>query len=83
MTPVPEVTDADGRADATDAQWEPTPTDLEILGLLADGLTVDAVSRRSGLSERTVRRRLRALADDLGVDSTIETVVHAVRAGLI
>ncbi|WP_134765586.1 helix-turn-helix domain-containing protein [Nocardioides sp. 1609] len=66
-----------------DPAWEPGADDLRILALLAEGQTVGSVSRRSGLSERTVRRRLRALADDLGVDSTIETVVHAVRLGLI
>jgi DNA-binding NarL/FixJ family response regulator len=67
----------------SETDWAPTPVDLEILALLAAGQTIVSVSRRSGVSERTVRRRLRALADDLGVDSTIETVVHAVRAGLI
>jgi DNA-binding NarL/FixJ family response regulator len=36
-----------------------------------------------GRSERTVRRRLRTIADEIGVDSTIEVVVHAVRARLI
>lgn len=68
---------------ATARAWEPDPTDVAILGMLAEGQTVEVVARRFGLSERTVRRRLRALADELGVDSTIETVVHAVRAGLI
>ncbi len=56
---------------------------LELLRLLADGQTVDAIARRVGVSERTVRRRLRAIADDIGVDSTIEAVVHAVRRRLI
>ncbi len=63
--------------------WAPSSDDLAILGLLAEGHTVASVARRTGLSERTVRRRLRALGDELGVDSTIETVVIAVRAGLI
>jgi DNA-binding NarL/FixJ family response regulator len=59
------------------------PHDVEILALVADGHTTDAVGRRLGLSERTVRRRLRAVADQLEVGSTIEAVVHAVRHGLI
>jgi DNA-binding NarL/FixJ family response regulator len=58
-------------------------TDLVILGHLADGKTVEHVARRLDVSERTVRRRLRVIADHLGVDSTIEVVVHAVRRGLI
>lgn len=61
--------------------WK-TP-DVAILVLLADGHTVHTVARRVGMSERTVRRRLRLMADDLGVETTIEVVVHAVRTGLI
>jgi DNA-binding NarL/FixJ family response regulator len=58
-------------------------TDLTILRLLAEGSTVDTVARAVGMSERTVRRRLRVIADELGVETTIEVVVHGVRAGLI
>lgn len=63
--------------------WCPNDTDLLLVRLLSEGLTTDAVARRAGLSERTVRRRLRAIADELGVDSSIEVVVIAVRRGLI
>lgn len=63
--------------------WHPTDEDVRILALLAEGLTTDLIARRVGVSERTVRRRLRTLADDLGVDSSIEVVVAAVRGGLI
>lgn len=59
------------------------PVDRQVLALVAEGLTTDLVSRRLGLSERTVRRRLRAVADDLGVATTIEAVVLAVRDGAI
>ena len=59
--------------------WSPHPADLEILALLAEGHTVESIGRRLGVSDRTVRRRLRSIADDIGVDSTIEAVVHAVR----
>ena len=63
--------------------WPPEPSDLEILRHLADGQTIGVVARRVGLSERTVRRRLRTMADEMGVDTTIEVVVRAVRARLI
>jgi DNA-binding NarL/FixJ family response regulator len=67
-----------------EAAMPPLPrADIEILRLLADGLTTDAVARRVGLSERTVRRRLRTMADSVGVATTMELVVYAVRAGLI
>lgn len=67
----------------TDGRWLPEEVDLAILRFLAEGLTTDRVARRVGLSERTVRRRLRAAADDLAVDTSIEVVVRAVRDGLI
>ncbi len=63
--------------------WSPAAVDLTILARLADGETVDTTARHVGLSERTVRRRLRAMADELGVDTTIEVVVYAVRERLI
>lgn len=59
------------------------PEELAVLALVSRGLTVTAVARRLEISERTVRRRLRTAADDLGVDSTIEAVVAAVRRRLI
>ncbi|PJJ57584.1 regulatory LuxR family protein [Mumia flava] len=59
------------------------PMDLEILGDVARGETVEAIARRLDVSERTVRRRLRLVADRLGVDTTIEAVVWAVRHGLV
>lgn len=62
-----------------DGAWSPTRRDLDILGMLAEGYTVETVARRLDVSERTVRRRLRTMADDLGVDATIQVVVHAVR----
>ncbi|MFI6030020.1 LuxR C-terminal-related transcriptional regulator [Amycolatopsis magusensis] len=57
--------------------------DLELLRLLAAGLPADAVARRLGLSDRTIRRRTRAICDQLGVRTQIEAVVWAVRRGLL
>lgn len=71
------------RGDRATAVWRPIELDVEILRLLSRGHTTDAIARRVGISERTVRRRLRAVADEIGVDSSIEAVVHAVRLGLI
>ncbi|MEE6258836.1 helix-turn-helix domain-containing protein [Plantactinospora sonchi] len=57
--------------------------ELILLRLLADGLSADAVARRLGTSERTVRRRVRAICDRLGVPAPISAVVWAVRRGLL
>lgn len=60
-----------------------TTGDIELLRLLSKGLPLEAVARRTGLSERTVRRRVRAVCDRIGVGTRIEAVVWAVRHGLL
>ena len=57
--------------------------DLAILRLLGDGRQADAIGRQLGISERTVRRRVRRLCDAIGVATPIEAVVWAVREGLL
>jgi DNA-binding NarL/FixJ family response regulator len=59
------------------------PDDLALLALLADGLVVDAVGRRLQMSDRTVRRRTRAICDQLGVRTPVQAIVWAARRGLI
>lgn len=57
--------------------------DLELLRLLGEGLVIDVVAKRTGLSERTVRRRYRVICDRLGVTTPIQAVVWAARRGLL
>jgi DNA-binding NarL/FixJ family response regulator len=57
--------------------------DVELLGLLARGMPLDAVARRLNTSERTVRRRIKAICDRLGVRASIQAVVWAARQGLV
>lgn len=57
--------------------------DVHLLRLLARGLPVEAVARRLDLSDRTVRRRTRAICDRLGVATVIEAVVWAAHSGLL
>ena len=57
--------------------------ELAVLRLMAEGQTIDAVSRRLDVSERTVRRKVRAACGALGVDTTVEAIVWAVRHRLI
>lgn len=57
--------------------------ECRLLELLAEGLPLEAVARRLNLSERTVRRRTRALCDRIGVPNAVQAVVWAVRAGIL
>ncbi|PRY37906.1 MULTISPECIES: LuxR C-terminal-related transcriptional regulator [Umezawaea] len=57
--------------------------DLTMLAFLADGMVVEAVGRRMELSDRTVRRRMRAVCDQLGVRTPVQAIVWAARRGLI
>ena len=45
--------------------------DVELLRLLAQGLPLGSVARRMRTSERTVRRRTRAICNRLGVGASI------------
>jgi DNA-binding NarL/FixJ family response regulator len=62
---------------------ELTHQDVELLRLLAGGLPLDAVARRMGKSERTVRRRVRGICDQLGLGTSIQAVAWAARRGLV
>lgn len=55
----------------------------DILVLLALGLPDAAIAKRLGLSERTIGRRIKHLADTLGVESRFQIGMQAVRFGLI
>jgi DNA-binding NarL/FixJ family response regulator len=57
--------------------------DVALLGLLAQGMPLDAVARRLWVSERTVRRRTRDICDRLGVGAPIQAVVWAARRGIL
>jgi DNA-binding NarL/FixJ family response regulator len=57
--------------------------DVELLKLLAGGLSLDSVARRMGTSDRTVRRRVKAICDRLGVGTSIQAVAWAARRGLV
>jgi DNA-binding NarL/FixJ family response regulator len=57
--------------------------ELDLLALLAEGFSVETIARRLELSDRTVRRRLRAICDRLGCTAPIQAVVWAARRGLV
>ena len=57
--------------------------ELRVLELLARGHTTDRIATRLNMSERTVRRKTRSACDTVGVETTVEAIVWAVRRRLI
>jgi DNA-binding NarL/FixJ family response regulator len=74
---------ADPRSASSGLATELSHQDVELLKLLAGGLPLDAVARRMGKSERTVRRRVRGICDQLGLGTSIQAVAWAARRGLV
>lgn len=62
---------------------ELTPREREVLALLADGLTVDRISRRLTLSVHTTRGYVKNLLAKLEAHSQLEAVAVAKRRGLL
>lgn len=62
---------------------ELTPRELEVLDLLAEGLSNKAIALRLGISEHTVKFHVNAVMGKLGAQSRTEAVVRATRLGLI
>ena len=60
-----------------------TPRELDVLGLLAEGLQHEEIGRRLGISSETVRTHLRKASDRLGASTRTQAVATALRLGLI
>lgn len=60
-----------------------TPRELEVLQLLAAGLSNKAIARRLDVSEHTAKFHVASILGKLGVESRTEAVVRAAQAGLI
>jgi DNA-binding CsgD family transcriptional regulator len=60
-----------------------SPRELEILELVAEGLSAAEIASRLVLSRETVRTHIRNLHAKLGVGDRVSAVVKAMRAGLI
>jgi DNA-binding CsgD family transcriptional regulator len=61
----------------------PSRRDQAILALLAAGAPDATIARQTGVSQRTVERRVRALMNQLGAGTRFQAGVQAARRGLI
>ncbi len=60
-----------------------TPRELEVLGLIGDGLPNKTIAGRLDISEHTVKFHVNAILGKLGAQSRTEAVTLATRMGLI
>jgi len=60
-----------------------TPRELEVLTLLAGGLSNKAIARRLGISVHTAKFHVGALIDKLDAIGRTDAVAHAARRGVI
>jgi DNA-binding NarL/FixJ family response regulator len=60
-----------------------TPREKEVLGLVVDGKTNQAIAVDLGISEKTVEKYMGEIFGKLNVTSRVEAAVFAVRTGLV
>jgi DNA-binding NarL/FixJ family response regulator len=57
--------------------------EIEVLRLVAEGLSNKAVAQSLSISENTVKYHMRNILQKLGAQNRTEAVTHAIRAGLL
>jgi two-component system, NarL family, nitrate/nitrite response regulator NarL len=60
-----------------------TPREIEVLNLLADGLSNKQIGVELGISDHTVKFHVNSILDKLGAETRTEAVVRAARLGLV
>lgn len=76
-----QIAQPDSRQDKPVAQL--TEREIEILRLLAEGLSNKSISERLSLSENTIKYHLKNILQKLNVQNRTEAVMYAVRNNLI
>jgi DNA-binding NarL/FixJ family response regulator len=76
-----------GLADLSPQQAEPaqslTEREIELLRLVAEGMSNKAIAQTLSISENTVKYHMRNILQKLGVQTRTEAVTQAIRAGLL
>jgi len=71
------------RGDAPPVGGDLTARELEVLQLLAEGVTTDTLAERLFISKHTARSHVRNILAKLGAHSKLEAVAIAARAGIV
>ncbi|MEU4211539.1 helix-turn-helix transcriptional regulator [Streptomyces sp. NPDC026206] len=77
MAEVPSGQAGPGPAERDAAESGLTPREVDVLALLADALTAAAISRRLGISVRTVQKHTENIYRKLGTRDRVTTVLRA------
>jgi DNA-binding NarL/FixJ family response regulator len=77
------VVRSNGVSSAADDDVLLTPRELEVLTLLAEGMSNKAIARRLGISVHTAKFHVSALIDKLDAVWQTDAVAHAARRGVI
>ncbi len=80
---VRRILEASARDDGRSALPEVTPRELEVLRLLAEGLTNKQIAERLVVSEHTVHRHVTSILRKLGLTSRTAAAAYATRHGLL
>jgi len=76
-----------GLADLSSQRAEPveslTEREIELLRLVAEGMSNKAIAQTLSISENTIKYHIRNILQKLGVQNRTEAVTHALRAGLL
>ena len=69
---------------ATNAPQEPlTPREIQVIELLAEGLSNKTIATRLGISDQTVKFHVAAICGKLGAANRTDAVRRAIRQGLV
>ena len=71
------------RVPVDDNPWHLTDREMEVLGLVAEGLTNREISRRLFITEKTASSHVTHILDKLGVSSRTEAALAAARSGVL
>jgi DNA-binding NarL/FixJ family response regulator len=67
---------------ASDASSKLTSRELEIVGLVAQGMSNKAIGDELGLSDNTVRNHLGSILEKLGLDNRVQVATFALKQGI-
>ena len=70
-------------SDRVQTEYGLTDDDINILELLAKGLTVKEIAQTIYMSERTVKRRSQEILEKMGASNRVQAVAEAFRQGLL